>query len=140
MTRQLPNILSLSRGVAAAGMLFTTVFGIPFWILYIWCGVSDMIDGPLARKLDATSKLGERIDSIADLIFFAAACVKILPTLSFPCWLWCCIGIFALAQVFNMAYCYFRLGGFSALHNRINRALGLLLFFFPIAIYIILSF
>lgn len=134
-----PNIISGSRGVAAIGLLFTTVFSIPFWVLYVWCGVSDMIDGPLARKLNATSNLGAKIDSVSDLIFFAAACVKILPAVSFPCWLWWCIGVFALAQVFNMAYCYFRLGGFSSLHNRVNRLLGLGLFLLPIACQLLVS-
>lgn len=137
MKKLICNILSLSRIVAAVGLLLPQTFSIPFWILYGWCGVSDMIDGPLARKLGATSKTGAILDSVADLVFFAAACIKILPTISFPGWLWWCIGIIALAQVFNMTYCYFRLGGISALHNRVNRLFGLALFLLPIAIQIV---
>ena len=135
--RSLPNIISSSRGIAAVGLLFTLAYDTPFWVLYAWCGLSDMIDGPLARKLGATSELGAKIDSISDLVFFVVACIKVIPTLDLPCWLWCCIGFFALAQVSNMATSYFRNGGFPALHNTINRILGLLLYFLPIIIQLI---
>lgn len=62
-----PNIISLSRAVAAVGLLLTTVFSVSFWVLYLWCGISDMIDGPLARRLGSESKVGATVDSIADI-------------------------------------------------------------------------
>ena len=65
----LPNIISASRGIAALAMLFFPVFSPWFWALYCWGGISDMIDGPLARKLGAVSEVGSRIDSVADLVF-----------------------------------------------------------------------
>ena len=34
-----PNIIPLSRAVAALGLLSPSVFSIPFWMLYLWCGI-----------------------------------------------------------------------------------------------------
>ena len=92
----IPNIISCSRCIAAIGLLFTSVFSLPFWILYVWCGVSDMIDGALARKMGATSNLGAKIDSIADLMFVVIAFAKVIPALTMSFGLWVIIGIIAV--------------------------------------------
>ena len=65
----IPNIISASRAVAALVILSVPAFSPVFWILYCWCGISDMIDGMLARKMNVTTELGSRIDSVADLVF-----------------------------------------------------------------------
>lgn len=97
-----PNIISLSRAVAAFGLLFTSVFSAPFWVLYLWCGISDMIDGPLARRLNSESRTGAAIDSIADFVFVVIACVRIIPALVIPLWFWLIIGIIAVLQLARM--------------------------------------
>ena len=130
--KRLPNLISISRGIAAVALLFTTVFSLPFWVLYIWCGISDMIDGPLARRLGAESKTGATIDSIADLVFVAAAIIKIVPALSFPSWIWWVIGAVACIQMARMAFLYFKRGGFAALHDKANKIIGVVLYLLPI--------
>ena len=47
------------------GLLFCNVAGWPFWTLYVLCGISDMADGWLARKLHAETKAGAILDSVA---------------------------------------------------------------------------
>lgn len=42
-----------------------------FWTVYGLCGISDMADGYLARRLHAESKRGAMLDSVADLCFVA---------------------------------------------------------------------
>mgnify|MGYP003311329318 CR=1 FL=1 len=69
-------------------MLLFPAFSNPFWILYCWGGFSDMIDGTLARKMNATSELGSRIDSVADLVFVICSAIIILPSVDFPLWIW----------------------------------------------------
>lgn len=130
-----PNIISLSRAVAAVGLLFPEVSSVQFWSLYLWCGISDMIDGPLARRLGEESKTGAAIDSIADFVFVVIACVRIIPVLNVPCWLWLVVGVFAILQLVRMCYLYFRRGGWSGLHDRMNRIIGLALYLAPLAFY-----
>ena len=84
----LPNIISAYRGIAALAMLFFPVFSPWFWALYCWGGISDMIDGPLARKLGAVSEVGSRIDSVADLVFVICSAIMVLPSIGLPLWVW----------------------------------------------------
>lgn len=41
----------------------------PFYILYMICGLSDVLDGIIARKTNTASSFGARLDTIADFIF-----------------------------------------------------------------------
>lgn len=130
-----PNIISLSRAIAAVGLLFTEVFSAPFWALYLWCGISDMIDGPLSRRLGAESRTGARIDSIADLIFMVIACIRIIPALTIPLWFWPVVGIIAVLQLARMCFLYFRKGGWDGLHDKANRIIGLVLYLAPLVVF-----
>ena len=130
---QWPNIISLSRAIAAVGLFFTAVFSGPFWILYCWGGVSDMIDGPMARKLSAESKRGAIIDSIADFIFIAAAAVKVLPVMTIARWLWAWIALIGLIRIVNIIIGFVRYRRLILLHTAANKITGLLLFILPAA-------
>ena len=95
-----------------------------------------MIDGALARKMGATSNLGAKIDSIADFIFVVIACIRIIPVLTIPLWLWLILGIIAVLQVVRMCILYFRKGGWNGLHDRANKIVGLILYLVPFVVYI----
>ncbi len=60
-----------------------------------------MIDGWLARKLQAESKTGSVLDSIADLLFVACCAIQLLPTMSIPSWLWIWAGIIVIIKIVN---------------------------------------
>ncbi len=71
----IPNILSLSRLVLLP-ILFILVNNkqeIAFVICYAILGATDCFDGIIARKLNQTSELGKRLDSIADLPFYISS-------------------------------------------------------------------
>ena len=70
--RNLPNVISALRIAGSIGLLFCVVTGWPFWTLYALCGISDMVDGWLARKLHAETKAGAILDSVAAVATFAA--------------------------------------------------------------------
>lgn len=53
----------------------TETFSIPFYIIYFYCGISDMLDGYIARKIKNTSQIGAILDSIADIIFEIIICI-----------------------------------------------------------------
>ena len=80
--KNIANYLSISRIIISIILAIIETFSFPFYILYIYCGISDMLDGYIARRTKSTSKIGARLDSIADIIFVIVAIVKILPVLS----------------------------------------------------------
>lgn len=70
--KHLPNIITALRFLGAVCLLLCNPAGTAFWVIYGLCGVSDMVDGYLARRLHAESKTGAVLDSMADIATFAA--------------------------------------------------------------------
>ena len=63
------NTITFSRIAACIVLLFCPVFSPAFYVFYIAAGLSDMLDGFVARQTDTVSKLGTRLDTIADFVF-----------------------------------------------------------------------
>ena len=105
-----------------------------FYILYLFCGFSDMIDGTLARKTNSTSTFGSRLDTAADLIFVVVSMLKLLPAMHIPGWLWIWGGIIAMIKTGNIILGYISEKQFVSLHTNMNKAAGLLLFLLPLTI------
>lgn len=75
--KNIANYISISRIIMSILLIITKTFSIPFYIIYIYSGLSDMVDGFVARKYNITSEIGAKIDSIADIVFILVAIVKI---------------------------------------------------------------
>lgn len=129
-----PNIISASRGVAAIVMLFFSAFSMPFWLLYCWAGISDMIDGFMAKKLNSVSELGSRIDSIADLIFVVCAAIVIIPSITLPVWIWLWIAVIGIIKTICIAYRFCRYYKLEIPHSKTNKLTGFLLFCLPFSL------
>jgi len=126
--KHLPNIITALRIVGSIDLLFCNVAGWQFWTLYVFCGISDMIDGWLARKLQAESKTGSVLDSIADLSFVACCAIQLLPTMSIPSWLWIWAGIIVIIKIVNQIIALTRIKQLCLPHTIANKLTGFLLF------------
>ena len=82
-------------------MLFFPAFSLAFYALYITAGVSDMVDGWVARRTHTASELGAKLDTIADIVFVVVCLVKLLPVVDITTWLYVWIGIIALIKIIN---------------------------------------
>ena len=126
--KHIPNIITALRIVGAFGLLFYDFRSAVFWTLYLVCGLSDMLDGFLARKLRCESKAGASLDSVADLAFVACCCVKLIPVLNLPLWLWIWAGAIVVVKVINQISALVMYKKFCFPHTFANKATGLLLF------------
>ena len=99
-----------------------------FWVLYIVCGISDIADGWLARKLKCVTKTGALLDSLADICFVACCAWQILPMLELPQWLWLWAGVIVVMKVVNQLSALVRYGHCSFPHTIANKWAGFLLF------------
>ena len=126
--KYLPNTLTALRIAGSIGLLFSNVQGWQFWTLYVLCGISDMIDGWLARKLQAESKTGSVLDSIADLSFVVCCAIQLLPILSIPLWLWIWAGIIVIIKIVNQISSLIIIKKFCFPHTIANKLTGFLLF------------
>ncbi|MBR2349178.1 MAG: CDP-alcohol phosphatidyltransferase family protein [Clostridia bacterium] len=66
--KQIPNILTASRVLIAIIILFIKPFSIAFYVIYAWCGISDLFDGVIARAIKVESSLGSLLDTIGDVL------------------------------------------------------------------------
>ena len=122
------NAISIIRIPASIALLFCRAFSPAFYVFYIAAGLSDMLDGFVARKTDTVSKLGTRLDTIVDFAFVIVCLIKLLPVLS----VW--IGIIALIKVVNIVSGFAVQKRFVAVHSVMNKATGTLLFLLPLTI------
>ena len=134
MKRHIPNIITLSRIPMAVALPFVQASPAVFWTLYLLCGLSDVLDGAVARSTGTVSRLGERLDTIADIIFVAVWIVLFIPAMNVGRWLWIWTGIIALIKVVNVISGLAMKKGFVAKHTPANKATGILLFLLPMVI------
>ena len=126
--KHLPNVISAFRIAGSVGLLFFDVTGWPFWALYALCGISDMVDGWLARKLQAETKAGAVLDSVADIVFVACCAIRLLPVLEIPTWLWIWAGVIVFIKIVNQVSALVIYKRLCFPHTLANKLTGLLLF------------
>ena len=128
------NAITIFRIADSIALLLCPVFSPAFYAFYIMAGVSDMLDGFVARKTNTVSRFGAKLDTIADYMFVAICLIKLLPVLSIPSWLYVWIGIIAFIKTVNIVSGFAVQKRFVSVHSAMNKATGALLFLFPLTI------
>ena len=88
MKKYIANLITGSRIIFSLPLLLLPLSSPWFYILYLFCGLTDMIDGTVARRTGAAGKFGARLDTVSDLVFMSVCAIRILPILYVPAWLW----------------------------------------------------
>lgn len=114
--------------MGAVCLLLCSPTGVAFWVIYGLCGISDMLDGYLARKLHAESKAGAVLDSVADICFVACCAIKLIPVLQIPSWLWIWAGVIVLIKLVNQVSALAVYKRLCFPHTLANKLTGLMLF------------
>lgn len=127
----LANIITGLRIVCGIALLFCPVFSPAFYALYLTAGVSDMIDGTVARKTGTASEFGSKLDAAADLILVTVCLIMIIPVLDIPIWLIIWIAVIAGIKLINIIIGYVTRKVFVAAHTVLNKATGVALFLLP---------
>ena len=128
------NIITFVRILCSIAILFCPVFSVAFYSLYITAGLTDMIDGWVARKTNTVSEFGAKLDTVADFVFVVVCLAKLLPIMDFPSWLYIWIGVIALIKIINIVSGYVIQKQFVTIHSLMNKVTGLLLFILPLTL------
>lgn len=131
------NILTFSRIVMSVIILFLSPFSVGFYICYTLCGVSDILDGFVARKTHSESSFGAMLDSTADLTMLISTGIVVLPIL------WkdfsdCVLLLSIVVGIIKISGCIIagiRFKRFVLFHTFLNKLTGLLLFLVPYFLY-----
>ena len=132
--KRIPNLLSMSRIVLCLPLLLVDAMTLPFWTLYVIAGLTDMLDGFLAKRWGVESKFGAKLDSLADFVFVIAVGYKLFPWLKLPATLWMMIGLIALVKMINSISSFVVKHRIEFLHTKANKMTGFLLFIGMMAI------
>jgi cardiolipin synthase (CMP-forming) len=117
----IPNIISVARLLGVPVFLWL-VLGLPhsaardWWAvgLLIASGVSDWLDGKIARALNQQSRLGQLLDPAADRLYIAATVIALAVRAIIPWWLVAVLAARELLMVVVLAL--LRRRGWAALH------------------------
>ena len=132
MKKQIANIITSCRILGSIGLLFCPVFSDGFYVLYLFCGLTDMVDGSIARKTGAVSSFGARLDTVADFLFVIASFVKLVPVIRIPVWIWVWAAVIAMGKLVTLVWGFTLMKQMPSLHTSANKATGLCLFLLPL--------
>ena len=128
------NMITVIRIICSIALLFCPVFSPVFYALYISAGVSDLIDGEVARRTGTVSAFGSKLDTAADFVFVVVCLIKMLPAVHAPTWLIIWIIVIAVIKAMNLISGYVMRKELVSLHTKMNKATGMLLFLLPLTL------
>lgn len=131
--KSIANKISIGRIILVLTLLLTKPFSIAFYVIYLICGISDVFDGYLARKTDTTTRLGEKLDSVADLMMVVILTIVIYPNLKLSFQIIAWIVIIGTIRAISIIVVFFKYKTFQILHTYANKISGFLLFLFPMS-------
>ena len=134
MKLNMANIITGIRIVCSLALLFCPVFSSAFYILYIVAGISDMIDGTVARKTGTVSNFGLKLDTAADFVLVLCCLIKLIPILHIPTWLIIWIIVIAVIKAINLISGYVMRKELVVVHTVMNKVTGILLFVLPLTL------
>ena len=134
MKKHIANIITGSRIVLSLPLLLIPLTSAWFCVIYLLCGLSDVIDGTVARRTNSASELGARLDTVSDFVFMTVALIRFIPHLHIPVWLWIWISIIAMIKLGNVVFGFVRTKKLISPHTILNKITGLLLFLLPVTI------
>jgi phosphatidylglycerophosphate synthase len=123
----IPNLLSLMR-LAGTPFLFLLVgLPSPAWFLvgYVFLGLTDFLDGYLARALNQTSHLGSVLDTVADIAYYLSTAWflwVLFPEYIRPNFPWLALSLGLLAAV--ILYTWIRFNRVLIPHTHLGRTAG----------------
>ena len=121
------------RMAASLMLLVLPLHSAWFLAVYTLAGLTDALDGWLARKTGTASEFGARLDSMADLLFYGVLLLRLFPVLwqALPVSVWYVVTAVALVRMVAYAVAAVKYHRFASLHTRLNKLTGGAIFLLP---------
>ena len=137
MYKAIPDMLSFSRMGLALILLLTEPLSLPFLVIFSVCGITDILDGYLARRLDACYEHGHTLDSLSDAVLAVIMLYCIIPVLAWENWMILWIAAIAAVRLVALGIGSGRFGRPAFVHTYLNKLAGAMLFFTPFLLILI---
>ncbi|MGE5628914.1 MAG: CDP-alcohol phosphatidyltransferase family protein [Solirubrobacterales bacterium] len=137
--KALPNIISLIRIIFSLMLISVEALSNTFFIIYIICGISDFLDGFIARKTGTATSFGAKLDSIADMVMIAVLIFVLYPVVNPSAEIIIFIAATCLVRLAAITVGLIKYKTFAGLHTYGNKITGAALVLFPFLILLIHS-
>ncbi|MGN0438054.1 MAG: CDP-alcohol phosphatidyltransferase family protein [Lachnospiraceae bacterium] len=127
------DTVTAMRIVASLFLPFIHVQSIWFLVIYSFAGLTDVLDGWLARKSGRESEFGAKLDSIADLVFYGVMLTQIFPVLYWilPGTIWYAVWGIVVIRLLAYITAAVKFRRFASLHTWLNKLTGVAVFLLP---------
>lgn len=127
------NIITILRILGTVLLSVTVPLSGEFFVLYTLTGVTDVLDGYIARRTNTCSELGSKLDSAADLMFYGIILYRLLPILSgiLPVGIWYVVMVIIILRVFTYVFTAIKYKVFMSNHTYFNKMTGFCVFLIP---------
>lgn len=131
--KNVPNFITCIRILGTIILLFIEPFTTGFYVLYAFCGATDILDGLIARKYNAISEFGSKLDSIADIFYYMVMVFKILPVLVkiLPIYVWYMLFGVVAVRIISYIIAAVRYKCMASHHTYLNKISGFSAFLAP---------
>lgn len=132
------NIITILRILGTLLLSVTIPLSAEFYVLYTMTGITDVLDGYIARKTNTCSEFGSKLDSAADLMFYGIIIYRLLPILSvrIPDGIWYVVVAIIILRVFTYVFTAIKHKVFMSNHTYLNKITGFCVFLIPYIIQI----
>ena len=129
----IPNGITLLRMAGTLCLLFLRPLTPLFFVLYTFTDLTDVLDGWTARRMGAVSELGAKLDSMADLAFYAVVLIKLVPILwgMVPAEIWYAVTAILVLRLSSYLVAAVKYRKFASLHTYLNKLTGAVVFLIP---------
>lgn len=129
----IPNSLSVIRIFLSLSLILVFSNKKIFILVYLLAGLTDILDGWIARKYNAETKMGARLDSVADLAFYLILTgLFLIDFKSLVLKYLVFIGIIIFIRLLNVMISWVRFKKVSFLHTITNKITGVMVFCVPV--------
>ena len=127
------DMLTILRIAGTLVLAFLHPLSAAFFWVYALAGLTDVLDGWIARRTHTASDFGARLDSIADLMFYAVMLLRIFPALwrTLPEGIWYAVAILVIVRVSAYLIAAVIHRQFAPLHTYLNKLTGITVFLVP---------
>ena len=134
--KNLANFITGIRIMLSFVLISLIPLSIPFMIVYTVCGLTDVIDGFIARKLNTESRFGSVLDSLSDLILYSVMIIEMWDILHkvLPLYIWIIFWAIIGLRLFLYIYVAYNFKEMLSNHTILNKATGFMIFMLPYAV------
>lgn len=131
-----PNCITTLRIAGTFCLLFIRPLSPVFFVIYTCTGLTDVLDGWLARRMGCAGEFGARLDSVADLCFYAVMLIRIFPVLwdRLPTEIWYAVAGIVLLRLSAYFVAAIKYRKFASVHTYLNKLTGAAVFAVPYGI------